>query len=266
MSFFGKAKPRPPEDPRVTAAKQLDGSLVVGIGPSGCGKTDSIERLSMACAYHANDGKGIPWYAYDANGDVRKHLRGVKKYLRRVYDETGDRGAYNRLRFVHNVSEKGIFFGPDALPKLIDSIMGWVDTGMGKLDADDPRSYMPRAVLFLDEAGAIRQKDEKFWPTMRMARNAGLTLFSTGHRLKDWHPAALAVIRAALLWQHPIYDPYDINGLHIPRSVCAKPKSDILKYIVGSDPHVYTWTRAKPGYPAELLIPAQPTRPREAGF
>lgn len=266
MGLFSNESKPAQVDPRVEEAKKLDGSLVVGIGPSGCGKTDTIVRLSLACGFHANEGRGMPWYGYDANGDVAKHMKGIEQFLLAEYKRTGNRATYNRLVYTRKARSEGLFRGPDGLDKMIATVIGWIEKGMEKLEADDPKAYAPKGVLYIDEAGAVRQRDEKFWPTMRMARNAGLTLFSSGHRIKDWHPAALAVIRSVLLWQHPLYDPYDINGITIPRAKCAEAKSNVIKYIVGSDPRVFSWDKSKPGYPAALLVPAQPTKPRFAGF
>lgn len=263
----------PTDDERRANARKQDGSINMGLGGPGCGKTHWMIRLSLACAYYGGaDGKPLPWFAYDANGDVHKHLndgvipgeREAMETALRKRDRATVEAKERRLKFLHRVAKPNLFRGPEKLESLLSSIESWIDEGIKK--GDHGKLTGPRCVIFMDEAGAIRDKDERFWPKMRMARNAGITIFTTGHRIKDWHPAALACVRTTVLWQHNLFDEYEINGLKIPRSICGVPKGDVLKFIVGAKLPPLAWDTRKGGYPPELITPAYPTVARPAGF
>lgn len=269
---FGKPPPAAPSNPLIEEAKGLNGSLVACIGPSGCGKTDLAVRLSLACAYFA----GIPWYGYDSNGDVAIHMNGIRKFHVESYhalkDRTDPAGVderekhQKRLAFLARCRDSAhCYGGPSKLPQLMADVERWITDGVK--EAHDAQQRKPRCVVFIDEAGAVRDRDELFWPRMRQARNAGLTLYTTGHRVRDWHPAALAIVRVAVLWKNALDNKYDIGGAVVKNAVLAEPKSDKITYIIGGNPSVHVWDRAKdPKYPPRLIVPAQPTSGRSVGF
>ena len=276
----GEPQPQSADSPSVVAAKKLNGCLVACIGPSGCGKTDLAIRLSMAAAYF----NSVPWYAYDANGDVRTTLAGViefhkqelarlEKLLPTLRDpqelEDARKGIMantNRLAFaVRSNRADRIFEGVDQLPTLLAQIQGWVQQGLADSKAGKLRK--PRAVVFIDEAGSVRDADDKFWPRMRMGRNAGVTFYATGHRTTDWHPAALAVIRVAVLWKPVDRKRWELGIVSVEGSRCTEARSDKIRYVVGDNPTLIEWDRAKnPQYPPALIVPAQPTESRVAGI
>lgn len=246
----------------IEGARKLDGSINAAIGPSGCGKSDTQCRTSLAAAFNS----GLKWYAYDSNGDVQRHFVAIVKYHRdAAVSEPAKRDHHmKRLRFMRE--QCSFYSGPSKLPKLLSSMKATIERGIK--EAERGVVAKPKMIVFVDEAGAVRDEDEGFWPYMRQARNAGVTLYTTGHRVKDWHPAALAVIRTAILWKPVIDDKYEINGMKIKRAQCTEPKSDRLLYIIGSDPKMYVWDRSKSQdtYPPALIVPAQPTVGRAAGF
>lgn len=262
------------DSPAVAAAKAMNGSLIACIGPSGCGKTDLAIRLSLASAYFNQ----LPWYAFDANGDVRTTLSGVIEYhaeeIKRALEtmasgEKRDRFVMThrkRLAFAERAnSADRIYEGADSLPGLIEKIQGWVRKGIAESKTSSVRK--PRCIVFIDEAGSVRDADEKFWPRMRMARNGGLTFYATGHRTTDWHPAALAVIRTAILWKPVDRKKWDLGNVVIDGKLCTEAKSNKIRYIIADNPTVLEWDRDKdPRYPAALIVPAQPTSGRKAGI
>lgn len=267
------------DSPLIAAAKSLNGCLNAFIGPSGCGKTDLAIRLSIAAAYFNQ----VPWFAYDANGDVRTTLAGIREFHAKELTELERLDATNdpkerdrraksmiankrRLDFAERCNRADrIFEGVDQLPTLLSQIQGWVAQGMRDSKAGMLRK--PRAIIFIDEAGSVRDSDEHFWPRMRMGRNAGLTFYATGHRTTDWHPAALAVIRIAVLWKPVDRKKWDLGIVSVDGSKCTEARSNKIRYIVGDNPTLIEWDRDKnPGYPAALIVPAQPTKSRVAGI
>ena len=252
---------------RIEKARSLDGSIVVCLGPSGCGKTDLAVRLSLAAAFIA----GVEWLAYDSNGDVRVHLNGIRAYHRQQFENATTPEERSRhfakLAFLDKCIRTGFYSGPSQLPRVMAKLRDMV--AQGHVDAKSGKSKKVRAIVFVDEAGAVRDANEEFWPAMRQARNAGVTIYTTGHRLKDWHPAARANIRVAVVWRPKSAEKFvDVNGLKIPREACAEPKGDVVKFWIGDDPVAQCWNRAREPerYPPELVIPAQPTVARVAGF
>ena len=251
---------------RIEAAKRLNGSIVVGLGPSGCGKTDTIIPLSLAAAFL----NGVDWYGYDANGDVKRTFMGVYRHHQQAWRTANSheaRDAHGRkLAFLDRCLRFGFFSGAKKLPSLQANVLRWVQEGIVESERNPNASV--RAILCIDEAGSVRDEDDTFWPSMRMARNAGLTIYTTGHRLKDWHPAARANLRVGIIWK-PLAEKFvEFNGNRIPRVSCGEHKSDRIHYFVGEDPAARVWDRAKyPSlYPPELVVPAQPTKARDRGF
>lgn len=257
---------------RKERARKLDGSINVGLGGPGSGKTHWMTRLSVAAAYFGGpDGKPVPWYGYDANGDVQKHLIGmVRGEILKLEDAKARRDRQEveklerRIAYLTRVCMRNLYRGHQTLPQLLARVDKLIDDGVHR--GDDNPITGPQAILYIDEAGAVRDKDENFWPQMRQARNAGLTVYSSGHRVVDWHPAALACIRAVILWQHNLYKFYEINGMKIPREKCGVPKDKLLKFVTGADPTIQSWDTSKPGYPPELITPAYPTVATPMGF
>lgn len=251
---------------RIEAAKKLNGSIIVGLGPSGCGKTDTMIPLSLAAAFL----NGIPWYGYDANGDVMRTFQGAYLFHQRAWREAATREARERsgerLAFLDRCLRTGFFRGAKNLGKLQANVIRWVQEGIA--ESERRPNATVRAILCIDEAGSVRDEDDTFWPSMRMARNAGLTIYTTGHRLKDWHPAARQNLRVGILWK-PLADKFvEFNGNRIHRNACGEHKSDRVHYFVGDDPTPRVWDRARYPelYPPELVVPAQPTRGRERGI
>lgn len=251
---------------RIARAKAMDGSIVVGLGPSGCGKTDTVERVSLISAILAD----VDWYCYDSNGDVRVHMNGIITYHQQQYRAARDAATASRhlhkLLKLRQFVDRGFYSGPAKLPGLMRKMKQLV--AEGQQQAKEGRNKVVKAILFIDEAGAVRDEDDTFWPTMRQARNAGVTIYTTGHRLKDWHPSARANIRACMLWKPKSEKYHDINGMRIPREVCAESKGDVVHYFIGDDPTPRLWNRKlyPESYPVELVVPAQPTVARIAGI
>lgn len=251
---------------RIKKAKSLDGAIMVGIGPSGCGKTDLMERTSLAAAFI----NGVEWLCYDSNGDVKVHFNGIMKFHQQQYDSAQNAATADKhmkkLLFLNKCLSSGFYSGPSKLPMLQQKLRDMV--AEGHKDAARGVDKKAKAIVFIDEAGAVRDEDDTFWPAMRQARNSGVTIYTTGHRVKDWHPAARTNIRIAVLWKPRTEKFIEINGHRIPREVCGEPKHHIIKFVIGDDPIPYVWDRSKnpEGYPVELIVPAQPTVARVAGF
>lgn len=247
----------------IEAARQLDGSINLAIGPSGCGKTDLYTRISLAAGLF----NGLKWYGYDSNGDVQRHFNRIRDFHRRRLSDGGDglSASEHRARLDYLQNQCRFFRGPANLPKLLEGVKKLIDDGIK--EAARGRLAKPKVIIFIDEAGAVRDEDEEFWKFMRQGRNAGATLYTTGHRVKDLHPAALAVTRTVMFWKPTSENHYEINGMKILRKDCSEGKSSVLKYIVGSNPTIRIWDRSKTsGYPPELIIPSQPTLGRDSGF
>jgi hypothetical protein len=255
----------PATQAQIDAARRLNGSIVVGLGPGGCGKTETLSRLSMACAFF----NGISWYGYDSNGDLLIHLNRVSEAHAKGVREarTTEEATLQRrkLEFAEQC-KSNLFRGPATLEKLKASVTSMIADGLRGIASGKPKK--PRAVLFIDEAGAVRDFDDEFWSAMRQARNAGLTLYSTGHRLVDYHPSARTNIRVLLLWMPVDAKFYDINGVKIARERCTPIRSERIHYFVGGDPTPMVWDRGRfPNhYPAALITPATPTQGRVLGF
>lgn len=179
-----------------------------------------------------------------------------------------DAGARNRLRFI-SARRQAIFDGPSTLPRLIRTMVGWIDDSRERARMKQPL-VRPRAVVFIDEAGAVRGEDELFWEAMRQARNAGVTLWTAGHRFTDLRPAALAVSRNKILWRPTDRSYVEVaKGVRIPAEKLTAHQSDVIKYVVGDEyTNIRTWDREKDyaRYPAELITPAWPTVGRMEGI
>ena len=252
---------------RIEEHTRRDGSINVGCGPSGCGKTDCMLRCSLAAAYIF----GLEWYAYDSNGDVRVHLNGILAYHTKRHREASDPKERDRhlrkILFLRKCINVGLYSGPENLSRIQNKVLQMVAEGI--VEAKSTKKRKARAIVFIDEAGAVRDADDRFWPSMRQARNAGVTIYTTGHRVKDWHPAARANIRALCLWKPSTEKFYDINGTKVPRDLCAEAKGPkVHVFLPGDLSRPIVWDReASPEvYPPEIIVPAQPTVARDAGF
>jgi len=326
---------------RINEAKKQAGSINFGLGPAGCGKTHTLLRISLQGAYYYR----IPWFGYDSNGDVMRHLRTIHGAYKREYErqkrlrsassdaqfeqlraqfeaedaksydpplsvqelrarraesfgftpaqyevELGKqriiplnqkhhfceellKKAYQRLAFLAKCMDSDhLFSGPARLPGLLAHVRDSIREGIGeasRLSDDELKKIGPRYRLFIDEAGAVRHEDEDFWKEMRQARNARVTIDTTGHRTKDLHPAALANMRTACLWRPTAFNAYELGAIKVPASQCAEPKSGMVHFVVCDHPKVKVFRVSEslyPSYPPELIVPAQPTIGTASGF
>lgn len=179
-----------------------------------------------------------------------------------------DATARRRLQFIAS-RRHSIYDGPKTLPSLIRQMTKWIDESR-ELAREKRGLVAPRCVVFIDEAGAVRAEDELFWENMRQARNAGVTLWTAGHRLTDLRPAALAVARCKVLWKPTDRSYVEVaKGTRIRRELLTDHQSDLIRYVVGDNiEQVRTWDREKywDRYPEELIVPAWPTVGRVEGI
>lgn len=161
-------------------------------------------------------------------------------------------------------SNANLYDGVDNLERLTNDVAKWVRDGVREARAGKLKE--PRAVVYVDEAGSVRDADDRFWPRMRMARNAGLTLWSTGHRIMDWHPATRAIRRVALLWKPTDRRYWDFDSVKIDGKKCADHQSSKYTYIIGGNETLYGWDAERERTPAALIVPAQPSVSRAVGL
>jgi hypothetical protein len=251
---------------RIEYARGLPGSIIVGLGPGGCGKTFTVLRVSLAAA----NLNGVDWFGYDANGDVMKTLEGIERFHQSEYEAatngTQRANHWNKLRFVQRC-KRNLWRGPTKLGALQATVKRWVESGLTETSSGE-EAAKPRAALYIDEAGSVRDFDEDFWPAMRQARNARIGIFTTGHRLVDWHPSARANIRLLLLWKPADGRGYDVNGTKIKRELCADSGSPVVHYFVSGEDKPRIWDRDKhpDKYPVELITLPIPTVAKKIGF
>lgn len=170
-----------------------------------------------------------------------------------------------RAQYVRKCREPShLYDGVDNLERLTNDVASWVRAGVK--EAREGKLKEPRAIVYVDEAGSVRDADDKFWPRMRMARNAGLTLWSTGHRIMDWHPATRAIRRVALLWKPTDRQFWDFDSVKIRGKDCADHQSGQYTYIVGGEPTLHHWNSETEKTPAALIVPAQPSVSRAVGL
>lgn len=291
--FSSSPKPAPPPvDPRVESAKRLPGSINLCLGPGNCGKTDFAERMSLMAAYSF----GVPWYTFDSNGDVIKHFYKMAEGYHKDYStakarydqaerlaqgnpRASDVARQIRVDATRDMNQaraylghlekcrKNFYSGEKQLDALLAKVRAWITEARERSEANNPILY-PRAILFFDEAGAIRQADDSFWNEMRQARNAALTIWTATHRYEDLNPVARGpILRNAILWEND-GTPWKIKGRTIKSELCSPHQGTVFKYLSGGSGKLQTWDKAKTKgrFPAELIVPAWPTIGRTAGF